>query len=165
MFYTAFDTSAGWMGIIGSALGLIHVTLPQTSEQEAGRSLGDLECATSVPQRFESVIGRFRAYFDGREVDFPDRLDLSVATSFQRRVWQAARLIPYGETRSYGWVASKTGRPKASRAVGQALGRNPLPVIVPCHRVLAADGGIGGFSGGIEAKRFLLSLEGTIITS
>jgi len=164
LFYTAFDTSAGWMGITGSPIGLIRVTLPQTSEREAGRSLGDLEGIASQPHRFEDLIRRFRAYFDGRKVDFPDRLDLSVATSFQRRVWEAARLIPYGETRSYAWVAGQIGQPEAARAVGQALGRNPLPVIVPCHRVLAADGGIGGFSGGIESKRFLLSLEGTIIT-
>jgi len=160
LFYTAFDTSAGWMGIIGSPIGLIRVTLPQTSEREAGRSLGDLEGIASVPHRFEDLIRRFRAYFDGRKVDFPDRLDLSVATSFRRRVWQAARLIPCGETRSYGWVAGQIGQPEAARAVGQALGRNPIPVIIPCHRVLAANGGIGGFSGGIETKKFLLSLEG-----
>jgi len=99
------------------------------------------------------------AYFTGQRVDFPDRLDLSGATPFQRGVWQAARLIPYGETRSYAWVAGQIGKPKAARAVGQALGRNPLPLIVPCHRVLAADGGIGGFSGGVEMKKYLLAHE------
>ncbi len=161
LFYAVFDTAAGWVGLLGSTEGLLRTTLPQSSEQEAGLLLGDsLNRAALSPHRFEDLIRRFRAYFDGRKVDFPDRLDLSVATSFRRRVWQAARLIPCGETRSYGWVAGQIGQPEAARAVGQALGRNPIPVIIPCHRVLAANGGIGGFSGGIETKKFLLSLEG-----
>jgi len=74
-------------------------------------------------------------------------------------VWQATRLIPYGETRSYLWVAVQIGKPGAARAVGQALGRNPLPVIIPCHRVIASDGGLGGFTGGLVMKRRLLELE------
>ncbi|MFH1003370.1 MAG: MGMT family protein [Chloroflexota bacterium] len=90
---------------------------------------------------------------------FPDGLDLSGATPFQRRVWGVTRLIPRGETRSYGWVAGQLGVASA-RAVGQALARNPLPVIVPCHRVVAADGGPGGYRGGLALKRRLLILEG-----
>lgn len=161
LFYTVFNTNAGWMGLLGSTTRLLRTTLPQNSEQETRRLLGDnLNHATLLPHHFKDIIGRFRAYFNGHRVDFPDRLDLSRATPFQRRVWQAARLIPYGETRSYAWVAGQIGKPNAARAVGQALGRNPLPVIIPCHRVLAANGGIGGFSGGIETKKFLLSLEG-----
>ena len=120
--------------------------------------------ATLSPDRFKDIIERLRAYFDGHSVDFPDRLDFSGATPFQHSVWQAARLIPYGETHSYAWVAGQIGKPDAARAVGQALGRNPLPIIIPCHRVLAADGGLGGFSGGIKVKRFLLSMEGASIT-
>lgn len=99
------------------------------------------------------------AYFIGCPVYFPDELDLSRATPFQRRVWQAARLIPYGQTRSYAWVAGQAGAPLAARAVGQALGMNPLPVIIPCHRVLASDGAMGGFTGGLEMKQRLLALE------
>jgi len=108
------------------------------------------------PQRFQDLAERLRAYYAGHKVDFPDELDLSTATSFQREVWEATRLIPYGETRSYKWVAAK---PKAVRAVGQALGKNPLPVIIPCHRVLASNGGLGGFGGGLDTKRFLLQME------
>ncbi len=161
MFYTTFATSAGWIGILGSTGGLRRATLPQSSESEARRLLGEgMSHAASSPQRFEDLTERLRAYFDGHEVNFPDKLDLSGATPFQQEVWQAARLISYGKTRSYAWVAVKVGDARAARAVGQALGRNPLPVIIPCHRVLAADGGLGGFSGGIEVKRFLLSLEG-----
>jgi len=161
LFYTVFHPNAGWVGLLGSTTGLLRATLPQSSEQEACRLLGNnLNHAVLSPHRFKDIIEHFRAYFTGHSADFPDRLDLSGATPFQRRVWQAARLIPCGETRSYAWVAGQIGKPKATRAVGQALGRNPLPIIIPCHRVLAADGGLGGFSGGIAAKKFLLSLEG-----
>ena len=96
---------------------------------------------------------------NGENVTFPDQLDLTSASDFQKKVWQAARLIPYGETRSYLWVATQAGNPMASRAAGGALGRNPLPIIIPCHRVIAGNGGVGGFTGGIEMKMRLLALE------
>ena len=159
-FYTVFKTSSGWVGILGSSAGLRRTTLPQPSENEAKKSLGnDISGATLAAHRFEGLIKRFQSYFSGQRVDFPDELDYSGATSFQRGIWEAARQIPYGQTRSYGWVARQAGKPGAARAAGQALGRNPLPVIVPCHRVLAGDGGLGGFSGGLEMKKFLLTLE------
>ena len=158
--YIVFSTSTGWLGILGSAGDLLRITLPQPSAQEALQRLGNgISQATWSPYRFEDLIERFRIYFNGRQADFPDQLDLSAATPFQREVWEATRLISYGETRSYAWVAEQIKRPRAARAVGQALGRNPLPVIVPCHRVLNSDGKLGGFGGGLEMKRYLLSLE------
>jgi methylated-DNA-[protein]-cysteine S-methyltransferase len=161
-YYAVFATAAGWCGVAGSAAGLRRIVLPQPDRRDAElRILADGE-AVLAPERFTDFIGRFQAYFDGLAVDFPDRLDLSRATGFQRRVWRAARLIPRGQTRSYAWLAWHIGRPGAARAVGQALGRNPLPVVVPCHRVLAADGALGGFSGGLEMKRFLLGLEAAV---
>ena len=81
-------------------------------------------------------------------------------TEFQRRVWGAIATIPWGETRSYGWLAKRAGRPNAVRAAASACGANPLPGFIPCHRVIAADGTIGGFSGGLAMKRRLLRLEG-----
>jgi len=160
LFYTIFKTTAGWAGILGSTAGLLCTALPQPSEREAYRLLGNgLSQATMSPRPFEDLIGRFQAYFSGQRVDFPDKLDLSGATPFQGEVWQAARHIPYGQTRTYAWLAAQVGNPGAVRAVGQALGRNPLPIIIPCHRVLASDGGLGGFSGGLEMKRLLLTLE------
>jgi methylated-DNA-[protein]-cysteine S-methyltransferase len=93
-----------------------------------------------------------------REFDLPVDPDLP---PFTRAVLDAVARIPYGETRSYGEVAAAVGSPKAARAVGQAVGSNPLPLLIPCHRVLAARGGIGGFGGGLPWKRFLLGLEGT----
>jgi methylated-DNA-[protein]-cysteine S-methyltransferase len=158
--YTTFNTNMGWVGVLGSVKGLLRTTLPQRSAQEAHQLLGDsVNCAIWSPRLLEDLVERLRAYFSGRKVAFPDRLDLSAATSFQREVWEKTRLIPYGETRSYAWVADQINRPKAVRAVGQALARNPLPVIVPCHRVLNVDGKLGGYSGGVEMKRELLFLE------
>jgi methylated-DNA-[protein]-cysteine S-methyltransferase len=160
LYYIIFNTSSGWVGILGSANGLLRVTLPQHSASEAQQQLGDsFNQAVRSPQLYRDLMERLRAYFAGHKADFPDKLDLSAATDFQRQVWEATRLIPYGETRSYAWVAEQIKKPKKVRAVGQALGKNPLPVIIPCHRVLASNGGLGGFSGGLEMKRFLLHLE------
>lgn len=162
--YVTFNTDMGWLGILASAKGLVGTTLPQRSAQEARQRLGDnVNHATWSPPLFEDLVGRFKAYFSGQKVDFPDELDLSRGTVFQRKVWETARLIPYGETRSYGWVAERAGRPRAARAVGQAMGRNPLAIIVPCHRVVASGGKLGGFGGGLEMKRRLLCLENPAI--
>jgi methylated-DNA-[protein]-cysteine S-methyltransferase len=160
LFYSVFKTAAGWVGILGSSAGLVRITLPEPSEKEAVSSLGDnFSKSTLSPYHFEDLIKRFQTYFSGRRADFPDILDLSEATSFQREVWEVARRIPYGQTRSYAWVAGQLGKLGAARAVGQALGKNPLPIIIPCHRVLASSGSLGGFSGGLEMKKYLLTME------
>jgi methylated-DNA-[protein]-cysteine S-methyltransferase len=160
--YVIFSTEMGWVGILGSKAGLVRTTLPHPTPEVIRQQLGiNQNRATLSPGRFESLIGRLSAYFDGHRVEFPDHLDLSAATDFQRKVWEATRLIPYGETRSYTWVAEQIKKPRAVRAVGQALGRNPLPVIIPCHRVLASHGGLGGFSGGLAMKKRLLMNEMT----
>lgn len=158
--YTTFDAGTGWVGVLGSATGLLRITLPQPSAQQALQMLGDnAKHAIKAPYAFEDLTRRLRAYFGGRKVAFPDKLDLTRATAFQRMVWQKTRLIPYGKTRSYSWIAEQVGKPEAARAVGQALSRNPLPIIIPCHRVVASNGKLGGFSGGLEMKRYLLQLE------
>jgi methylated-DNA-[protein]-cysteine S-methyltransferase len=160
-FYTIFHTDDGWMGLLGSTNGLQRVTLPRHSREEVVGLITAIASEAVINDNpFTDLAGRLRAYFSGDKVEFPDKLDLSGATAFQRDVWKAAREIPYGETRSYGWLARRIGRPKAARAVGQALASNPFPVIVPCHRVLAGDGSPGGFSGGIKMKSYLLRLEG-----
>jgi methylated-DNA-[protein]-cysteine S-methyltransferase len=158
--YIIFNTQVGWLGILGSVKGLQSTTLPQRSAQEARQLLGDgANRATWSPPSFEDLMEQLRIYFGGHRATFPDELDLSQATPFQREVWEVTRLIPYGETRSYTWVAEQIGKPGALRAVGQALARNPLPIIIPCHRVVASDGKLGGYTGGIEMKKYLLSLE------
>ncbi len=160
--YITVNSDGGWLGILGSAKGLLCITLPQHSAQEAHQLLGDrANHATWSPHLFDDLIQRLRIYFSAHKVNFPDELNLSGATTFQREVWEITRLIPYGETRSYTRVAEYIGKPAAVRAVGQALARNPLPVIIPCHRVVASDGRLGGFSGGVEMKRHLLWLETT----
>ena len=158
--YATFDTDMGWAGILGSTRGLRRITLPQRSTQEVRQLLGDgVNQATWSPGYFDDLIKRLKIYFGGHKTAFPDKLDLSGATAFQCEVWEATRLIPYSETRSYTWVARQIKKPRAVRAVGQALGRNPLPIIIPCHRVVASDGKLGGFSGGVEIKKRLLWLE------
>ena len=160
LIYAVSNIGVGWVGVLGSNSGLLEVTLPQGAAREAERQLGGgLRGAIRSDDSFADLMERLRSYFSGKRVDFDDELDLSAATAFQRRVWRLARLIPYGETRSYGWVAEKLGKAGAGRAVGQALGRNPLPVIVPCHRVVAKDSKLGGYSGGVAKKRYLLRLE------
>ena len=159
-FYSSvFQTGAGWVGILCSTGGLKRVILPRESAREVQEMLGTK--TFEAPGPHADLQERLQAYFSGLRVDFPDELDLSGATPFQRQVWQAARHIPYGATRSYQWVASHIGKPGAARAVGQALGKNPLPIIVPCHRVVASSGELGGFTGGIEVKKQLLEMERT----
>ena len=159
--YATVSTGLGWVGILSSNDGLSRITLPQATKDVARRRLGEEATqAEEAPYYFRELEERFQRYFNGEKVGFPDLLDLSRATPFQRMVWEATRLIPYGETRSYGWVAQKLKKPGAARAVGQALSQNPLPIIVPCHRVLQSDGELGGFTGGLEIKQRLLALEG-----
>jgi len=161
--YITFSTDMGWVGILASAKGLVGTTLPRRSAHEACQLLGNsVNHATWSPHPFKDLMERLGTYFSGHRTTFPDKLDLSRATHFQREVWEITRLIPYGETRSYAWVAGQIKRPKAMRVVGQALSKNPLLIIVPCHRVVASDGKLGGFSGGVEIKRHLLSLESSI---
>ena len=107
---------------------------------------------------FGAIEDQLAAYFAGERTDFDVPLAME-GTDFQRRVWAALREIPYGETISYGELARRVGNPKASRAVGLANGRNPIGVIVPCHRVVGATGSLTGYGGGIERKRWLLDHE------
>jgi methylated-DNA-[protein]-cysteine S-methyltransferase len=159
--YFIADTELGWVGILGSSSGLRQTTLPCSSAEQAERLLGNgLKEATLSEKAFAGLVERLKSYLAGKRVEFPDAVDLSRATPFQRRVWKLTRLIPYGETRSYGWIAEKLGKSGAGRAVGQALAKNPLPIIIPCHRVVARDGSLAGYSGGIEMKRHLLKREG-----
>ena len=158
--YTIFSTNAGWMAVLGSEAGLRRITLPQASPEAARQALGDVvvEAATDA-RALSNVVGRLIRYFEGERVDFPDSLDLDGSTTFYREVWRVTRSIPHGERRSYAWVARELGRPQASRAVGQALGRNPFPIVVPCHRVVGSNGALCGFGGGLAMKQQLLELE------
>ena len=158
---TVFDTCLGWMGIMVSPKGLRKVILPQKSRDFV---IDRIKCECDLIEDCDfTVFGdlpeRLRCYLIGKIVDFSDKVDLEGATLFQQRVWWEIRSISYGETRSYAWVAEQLGCAKAARAVGQALGKNPVPIIIPCHRVISSDSSLGGYKGDIELKRQLLSLE------
>jgi len=101
---------------------------------------------------------QFEEYFSGKRRKFTLPLDLQ-GTAFDQKVWKATQKIPYGQVRTYKEIAKMIGKPNASRAVGNALGRNPIPIIIPCHRVIASDGTLGGYSSGLKIKKILLRLE------
>jgi methylated-DNA-[protein]-cysteine S-methyltransferase len=145
------ETSLGFIAITASNKRLLFLALP-TLQLSGPRP--------NPPPEFAEIVDRVKAYCNGTRISFSNcDLDLGDATPFQAIIWEITRSIPYGETRSYRWVAEQTCKPEAVRAVGQALGKNPLPIIIPCHRVIASDGGLGGYNGGLEMKRCLLQLE------
>ncbi len=159
-----FATPLGWAGVTASELGICSIILPQSTRAAVERAL-IAESPVASTGRYADDLNRavhlLRRYFAGEGVLFDLPLDLRYYTQFQQAVWSAARNIPYGETRSYGWIAGRIGKSQAARAVGRALGANPLPLIIPCHRVIGANGSLGGFSssGGLAMKRTLLELE------
>ncbi len=116
----------------------------------------DCRAAGVSPAR---LAPQLRAYLSGKPVRFRFRLAPDTGTAFQRKVWRILLKIPRGQTRSYAWVARQIGRPKAVRAVANACGANPVPILIPCHRVIASDGSLGGFGGGLVMKKKLLALE------
>lgn len=165
MEYSVFRTALGWMAVSRTDVGVLRVVLPCPSrssctaavQEKTGLPASELREAT--PDSLGTLPERLVRYMAGERVAFSDEVDTRTWTPFRTRVWEAARWIPYGETRSYSWVAAAIGQPMAYRAVGQALHRNPVPVIVPCHRVIGADSSLTGFAGGLGLKERLLLLE------
>ncbi|MGO8873443.1 MAG: methylated-DNA--[protein]-cysteine S-methyltransferase [Acidimicrobiales bacterium] len=147
------DTAVGRLVLEGDGDVLIGIWLPNDPKQAAGSNHRPSPVLEQTAVELEEYFAGARTNFD-----VPLRLD---GTQFQRQVWAELSRIPYGETISYGELARRVGRPKGPRAVGQANGRNPVPIIVPCHRVLAGTG-IGGYGGGLPVKRALLSIEGVV---
>jgi methylated-DNA-[protein]-cysteine S-methyltransferase len=160
--YIAFATALGWVGLLGSGDGLLRLVWHKPSKEVALVELRLPPGAIESPTCFGDLPHRLRSYFSGERVAFPDRLDLRDRTHFQRSVLELVLTIPYGETRSYAWVAQRLGRAKAFRAVGQVLAQNPLPIIIPCHRVIGSDGGLVGYGSGLELKRLLLRMESSL---
>jgi len=161
--YVTFDTELGRFLVAAGDLGLRMVTFaPDLDVQRAlaRETRGERVMAVEDRIRLRLIVDSIRNYLAGDSRPFTHKLDLSGVTEFNRRVLEVVREIPYGTLRSYKWVADQIGAPRATRPVGQALSRNPLPVVVPCHRVVNSDGTIGGYSGGgPDMKRRLIEIE------
>jgi methylated-DNA-[protein]-cysteine S-methyltransferase len=162
---TAFETDWGRIEMTASEKGIISIVLPRAAR--AGRKNGRAATDKSEPNGpASSMLADAKAqlidYLAGTSRAFSVPVDMSKGTAFQRRVWRAILRIPYGRVRSYQWVATKVGGKQYARAVGMALGSNPVPIVVPCHRIIAYDGSLGGFGCGLPMKRRLLRLEGIL---
>jgi methylated-DNA-[protein]-cysteine S-methyltransferase len=159
--YDFFQTDVGWVGVVGSENGIKRVILPLESRRSLLDRIVGYGCRLENrdSDSLADLVNRLKQYFHGQPVEFRDELDLDSASDFEKAVWRVVRSIPRGQTRSYGWVAKEMGLQKAARAVGQAMGRNPVPIVVPCHRVIRGDGSFGGFGGGLKLKKYLLHLE------
>jgi methylated-DNA-[protein]-cysteine S-methyltransferase len=116
-----------------------------------------------VPRRVEGVRRELDEYFDGRRREFDLELDLTPVADFHRLALDELARVPYGQVTTYGTLAAKVGRPKAARAIGGAMNRNPIPIVLPCHRVVGAGGALVGYAGGLERKELLLRLEGALL--
>ena len=163
IIHAAFKTSFGWCGLIKGKKGLKRIFLPEKSRKELILKIKAF-CPGSVSFKdgFEKEIRDISAYFRGDNKKLSFVLDFSGSTNFQRMVWSETAKIPYAQSRTYLFIAEKIGKKNSSRAVGNALGKNPFPLAIPCHRVLRADNTVGGFTatGGIKLKEELLKLEG-----
>jgi methylated-DNA-[protein]-cysteine S-methyltransferase len=157
----AIRTRLGWVAAAARDGRIVVLTLPGSSREAAARGLGIEADFRQAGDLLRQLAEDLRHYFAGEPVDFGRyEADLAKQPRFRRRALTAARRIPRGQVRSYSWLAAAAGNPGAARAAGQAMARNPVPIIIPCHRVIAADGSLGGFGGGLEMKRRLLELEG-----
>jgi methylated-DNA-[protein]-cysteine S-methyltransferase len=164
--YCLFETAIGACGVAWSDRGVTRLQLPERSRSATERRLrgrGANASAGVPPAAVSAAIRLLERYFAGEQVDLSGvALDLSGVSPFHRKIYDAARALAWGKTATYGELAQQVGSRDAARAVGQAMGKNAVPIIIPCHRVLAAGGKIGGFSahGGTSTKQRLLTLEG-----
>ena len=160
-----FKSRWGWMGISETTKGIDAVVLPKASRQavlsELRLSDPELLGGRKSSRLLEAQM-QLIDYLAGVRRSFDLPLDLSQGTSFQQKVWRTLRQVSYGRLRSYRWVADRVGGRQYARAVGNAVGANPMPIVIPCHRIVAQDASLGGFSGGLSTKRKLLTLEGTL---
>ncbi|HEU0099725.1 MAG TPA: methylated-DNA--[protein]-cysteine S-methyltransferase [Allosphingosinicella sp.] len=163
--YALFDTAIGRCTLVWRGGLVVGAALPESSDERARASIarrfpGAVEA--KPPPFAAAAIARIVGLLDGAKTDLGDIPVDAEGSAFERNVWQSARRIPCGEVRTYGDIARDIGAPGAAQAVGIALGRNPAPIIIPCHRVLAADGRSGGFSapGGVATKFRILEIEG-----
>jgi len=168
--YAVFETLFGWVGVAGTEKGLIRIVLPEKTKKEAWQQLTNFFHTPVLLKEntvcFSMLIEKIKKYFAGEYVSFVDeKICLENYTSFQRGILQKAREIPYASVKTYKWLAEEANYPKAYRAAGGVMGKNPLPLIVPCHRVIGSGGRLVGFSatGGLSLKQRMLELEGILV--
>ena len=160
-----FESPWGWMGVAETAKGIARIVLPKTSKMMVASELQTDRRGTrkeAASSRLRTARKQLNEYLAGTRTAFNLPLDLTRGTDFQRRVWRMLQTVPYGELRSYQGLAGRVGGKQYARAVGNAVGTNPLPIVIPCHRVVARNASLGGFSGGLPTKRRLLALEGSL---
>ncbi|MDI6890571.1 MAG: methylated-DNA--[protein]-cysteine S-methyltransferase [Thermodesulfovibrionales bacterium] len=146
-FYDTFESPVGILYLVFTGK-----TLREVSFKKPGEVIRKGEAPSLIKKELKE-------YFeDGRE-EFTQKIGFTKGTEFDRKVWLALKEVPYGETRTYKWLAEKVGKPAAYRAVGRALSRNPIPILLPCHRIIESNGSIGGYSSGLDIKRRLLEIE------
>jgi methylated-DNA-[protein]-cysteine S-methyltransferase len=165
--YAELDSPFGPLLAAATSRGLVRLAFPEESVEDVlerlARRLSPRIVEASKP--FEPVRRELEDYFDGRRRGFELSLDWSLIGPFGKRVLGVTSAIPYGGVLSYAEVAAEAGSPRGSRAAGNALGSNPIPIVIPCHRVLRSGGALGGYGGGLDRKRYLLELEGALTPS
>jgi methylated-DNA-[protein]-cysteine S-methyltransferase len=161
--YASVDSPFGPMLTAVTDEGLVTVVIDGDDEAHLDRIARDISPRIlESPARLDDVRRQLDEYFEGRRRDFDTPVDWRLVKGFSLKVLQATAAIPYGRVSTYKDMAIQAGSPKASRAAGNALGSNPIPIVVPCHRVLHSGGGLGGYGGGLPMKKFLLELEGSL---
>jgi methylated-DNA-[protein]-cysteine S-methyltransferase len=161
--FTTMDSPVGSLLLAATPRGLVEITFMRNGTRiddaldELARKLSPR--VLEAPARLDPVRSQLDEYFNGRRINFEVALDRSLMAPFARRVLGRTERIPYGSVSTYAEVARRIGAPRAARAVGNALGANPIPLIVPCHRVVRTGGGLGGYGGGLDRKEWLLQLE------
>lgn len=161
--YTTMPSPIGTLLLAATRDGLVRIAFAEEVDATLVELSGRLSPRLlELPSRLSAVRAQLDRYFDRRQTAFDLPVDRTLIAPFARRVLDRTSAIPYGEHASYAEVAREVGAPLAARAVGNALGSNPIPVVIPCHRVLRTGGTLGGYGGGLERKRFLLELEGAL---
>jgi methylated-DNA-[protein]-cysteine S-methyltransferase len=162
--YTEFDSPVGRLLLAATPRGLVRITFPVETPETVLEQLAESVSPRILesPAKLDDVRRELDRYFEGELHDFDVPLDWQLTRGFYRKVLRATARIPYGQTRSYSEMAKRAGSPRAVRATGSALGSNPLPIVVPCHRVLRSGGALGGYGGGPDVKQTLLELEGAL---
>jgi methylated-DNA-[protein]-cysteine S-methyltransferase len=161
----AFDlaeTPIGTLLVAATDRGVCQISFdPDRGLEELSQAAG--RRVLRVPRRIEAARRELDEYFEGRRTEFDLHLDVSRVPEFQRVVLNELALVPYGEVTTYGALAARVGKPRAARAVGGAMHHNPIPIVLPCHRVIGANGSLTGYGGGLDRKRALLKLEGALL--